>query len=375
MSSVFAHRTPAFILGEQFPALLQPVAPKPPRPPQPNIPTRIMQPSFKLTAPAPSRVSSIDEIEALRVKQEGIKVRLGESTLGEIEVPKRDARGVVVRDADGNVVMVKRKVNLATLAKVLQSSLQENIQRVETLGTSLRAGAVADKDELMLALAQIMRSQANVEQLTASQLGGVARGAAAARIPRDPAAAGIRGLVQGRFATKTAWERADGGTNAAIIRLYLLAHVQSHRGLTPVSPVFGLAGRPVKFDTLDTSLRNRDAVLDMVTQTLWPSLEAARVEATRAGVRGDAPLFNALTGVTEGLTGESSIAPVSGALGDDEKHDARVAAAAQEALLLGQSPLGSPLGRVTAPRPAVAIPADLPAGVTAAPVPLPPPEP
>lgn len=241
------------------------------------------RPSFKLTGPTPRASKSLDEIEALLTKQQGIKVRIGDSKIGKIKVIKRDARGQPILDAAGNPITVERDFNFGLLAELVQSSNTDNITRLREINATLATGAASiteTKDEIVLTLGQILSNIDNLRTITNSQFRTLATSLSKLNIPDDPSAAGVSDLVDGRFADPRSWNAGDGANSGAIL-LFLMSKAKDDPLLSTAKPILGLSGLPMKITSLinnmeKTSENVPEPTIDLIGMRLFRSLAQAQ---------------------------------------------------------------------------------------------------
>lgn len=299
-------RRPSFKIGTQLKMQKPAIRDFLPRPISTKRDDRFMRPAFTKSSPVPRGLKSIAEIERLKVKQEGIKVRLGDASLGKIKVKKRDRLGNVILDATGQPVFEEVVLNFGLLAQMLEGSFRENMERLEELATAIRTGTTksqADRDAFTVAFAQIIGKQENVARLTATQLDFITRSLQLLGIARDPVAAGLQDLVRGRFVTNDTWERRDGRNKGPII-LFLIANVRDNPRLSPNRPIFGKPNRfsgevqPIQlisiFTLMSGSSRKDPAVIDLIDKTIHNTLREAIARASLAPV-GTAPFTTAVS--------------------------------------------------------------------------------
>lgn len=324
---------PRFRLGEKFVPILQPIKPSLPVKVRKRDPEgRIRRPAFMKEGPKARALETIEEIQKLRTRQLGIKVRLGDEKLGKIKVKKRDADGNVILDDQGNPVFEERDISLSSLAEIMQESATDNIARLDVITTSIAAGASVSKrerDEITVRLIAIASDVEDLSRFTSTQFAILGRAISAAGIPSNPVAAGITNLVDGRFITRAGWE-ADGGANKATILLFLMANVREKPGLSIERPVFGISGNTNTISTILSTMSGTrrgipTPVLDVVDKIIYRTLPEARANVGVPSVPGFvAPGRPAIGDVKEeldvkipDLPGGPSAADVVGALEEE----------------------------------------------------------
>lgn len=275
-------RRPSFKTGTQFKPSRPAIRDFLPKPAPTKRDTRFDRPAFIKSSPTPRGLKSIADIERLKTKQEGIKVRLGDASLGKIKIKKRDKLGKVITDAAGQPVFEEVTLNFGLLAQILEGSFAQNMEKLKELATAIRTGATtsqADRDAFTIAIARIMSTQENVARLSATQLDFITRSLQLLGISKDPMQAGIRDLVDGRFVTEFTWTAGD-GRNIGPIILFLIANVRENPLLTPGKPIIGRNGRAVKiaglFPVMAGSSRQDPLVIDLIGKQLYNTLQQAR---------------------------------------------------------------------------------------------------
>ncbi len=278
-------KRPAFRIGEQIVPLLQPSRPQLPEPPR-KVSTRIIRPSFKLRGPKPRALKTISGIEALRVKQEGIKVRLGDKQLGKIRVQKKDAAGNLVFDLQGQPVMEEVPVNFGLLAEIMQGGMKGALAKIAELEVLIRSGGAAAalaRGQLMTALIILLSRDENLAEASAQDFEALSRATRTALVPSDPREARIADLVDGRFVTLDTWS-SRGGENQGFIHSFLLANFAENPRLRADRPVIGVGGHPITFRSVGDAIRGRregrgSKVLDLVSKQMFTDLADARAFA------------------------------------------------------------------------------------------------
>ena len=273
-------RRPAFRIGEQFVPLLQPIKPQIPLPPK-KFPDRFFRPNFRLRGPKPRALQTIQSVEKLRVKQEGIKVRFDDKTLGKIPVVKLDAEGNPVLDSSGQPILEEQKVNLGALAQLLQGDVRNAISKIEALDRRVRSGATGAslaRQTLMTSIVAILSRITNLENIGAREMESISRAISSVGAPSVPSEARISNLVDDRFVTSDTWF-SDGGVNVGLINLFLLANFSENPRLSSSKPVIGVSGRPIGLRAVSEAIRGREGrppkVLDLVSKRMFQHLDEA----------------------------------------------------------------------------------------------------
>jgi hypothetical protein len=280
---------PRFLIGERKKPILQAVKPSLPEP-QPTRPVRMMRRSLKKAAPRARAAKTIEEIQKERTRRFGVKVRIGDVP-GKVRVKKRDARGNVILDAQGQPIFEEKPVDLNVLANILSSGTDENISKLDQISSAIAAGqAISQQDaqNMIIRLMQVLSDMEALKNLTATQFAVIGQALSAAGIPDNPVQAGITNIIDGRFITVSGW-KADGGNNRTNILLFLMGRASDVPGLSSEKPVFGIRIihgelQPVQVARLIVLMSGEDRgipfpVLDLEARRIFRSLPEARVAA------------------------------------------------------------------------------------------------
>lgn len=317
---------PSFKQGEVFKPIVSPIKPSfPVSIRNKDLRGRLRRPNFRLTAPQPKHFKSIDQIEALKVKQEGIKIRLSDKQLGTVKVPKRDGDGNIIKDSSGNVIMEEKNVDFGTLTQILTGALDTRFEALTALVTDVRekagrhdAVAVRERATLAAGMMGILGKVESIERLTSQQLQFITQSLALLGIARDPVAAGLQGLVDDRFITRSVWDADDGSIRGAIV-MFLLANIEFP--MTASRPILGLSGNPIAIQSLFVNMSGQATrrVLDLVGKRIHPGLADAK---SFVGLRPGAPevvleeeeeegRFNILTPIQPVVRGDDLMAQLA----------------------------------------------------------------
>ncbi len=280
-------KRPAFVVGTRFKTILNPVMPDFPIQKRAlDVEGRLRRRSFKLTGPAPRPSTSIQEIEDLKTRQQGIKVRLGPGQFGKVRVAKRDRDGNVIKDEEGNIVYELKEFDLSMATLPLQD-------RLELLQDALLTGIGERMNDVSILLASILGSDADVKKLTGRNLkmlsqvvddASVASGEASAEIlnPADD----FPDIIEGRFITKKMWK--DNNNNLTTrVRTWLLRRGAWNISpqLSQENPLFGSGtGRfglrnTISVGALDSQMGIGNVVMDLEGRRLFKDMATAREEA------------------------------------------------------------------------------------------------
>lgn len=282
-------KRPAFVAGTMFKQVLQPT--------RPDFPVqaraldkdgRLRRKNFRLSGPVPRPAKTIQEIEALKTKQQGIKFRLGPGQFGKVRVAKRDAKGEVIKDEEGNIIYEMKEFNLSMATLPLQD-------RIELLQESLSTGIRGDLNNIGILLASILGSNEDVKNLTSSNLRVLQQ-----VLRRDPEGAPLgEGKVEivnpwdtqdfddlpsKRFITRDMWNTNDANLKTRV-RAFLLQGTSFASQLSPDTPVFGTTGNTIDFDAIGQQIniaKFGDRVLDLGTRRIFRNQEEADEEAGEA---------------------------------------------------------------------------------------------
>ena len=122
------------------------------RNPELPLPTRVLEQGkrvrprgFRVAPPRGRVATGAAEAEALRIKREGIKVALGESSLAkllDIKVPLKDENGDLILDSAGKPIMTTVRVNLGDLSKSLSEKIDIIQGAIESGQTQTRQGLI-----------------------------------------------------------------------------------------------------------------------------------------------------------------------------------------------------------------------------------------
>ena len=283
---------PRFHLGERFVPESYSVPNFPTKKRLLDIEGRLRRPSFHLSAPTPRKKKSIAAIQAMRTKQQGIKVRFGDSKTGKIKVKKRDKEGNVILDDEGNPIYEEKDFNFGLLASILEGTSADNISKLSELTTKIDAGevsAVAGRGDLELILNRILGNVDTVRDMTEEGFRAVERAVDLLPISRDPASLGLR-LKDDRFVTNEIWS-GGGGSNRGLIIAFLIKNSDKYSRLSRDRFVFGIGTNPIEINSFVTGMKdNPDWVIDLKEQKIFRSLELGiqkTEQEERRGLFGD----------------------------------------------------------------------------------------
>lgn len=305
-------KRPAFRSGTIFSPKLSPV--KPDFPVQKRAldrDGRLRRKSFKLTGPSPRISKTIEEIEALKTKQQGIKFRLGPGQFGEVRVAKRDKDGKLMRDEEGNIIFELKEFDLSMVSLPLQD-------RLELLQDSLLKGLVGNMNNIGLILASIFRNSEDVKNLSSSNLRMLhqiltkadSRGRSlgeelpASLHPWDDTA--FSDILEQRFITKDIWNDPSSGMKEKV-SAFLLKNIGINPKLTAIKPLFGVGEKAMALASLDSQINvGNDKVFDLGSRRLFRDQAEADM----------------LSGDRKSIIDKASIISTTAAIDDDEaKHD------------------------------------------------------
>ena len=265
---------PRFHLGERFVPESYSVPNFPTKKRLLDIEGRLRRPSFHLSAPTPRKKKSIAAIQAMRTKQQGIKVRFGDSKTGKIKVKKRDREGNVILDDEGNPIYEEKEFNFGLLASILEGTSADNISKLSELTTKIDAGevsAVAGRGDLKLMLKQILRK---TEEYNQEQMNTIGRAIDLLPISRDPSSLGLS-LKDNRFVDSETWF-GGGGSNIGEILMFLIKNSDTEELLSKRLPVFGVSERAIEIKTLISGMNdNPEWVIDLEGQQVFPTMAHA----------------------------------------------------------------------------------------------------
>jgi hypothetical protein len=268
---------PRFHLGERFVPESYSVPNFPSKKRLLDIEGRLRRPAFHLSSPTPRKKESIEGIQAMRTKQQGIKVRFGDSKTGKIKVKKRDKEGNVILDDEGNPIYDEKEFNFGLLAEILEGTASDNISKLSELTTKIDAGEVsasAGRDNLELILNQILGNINTIRDMTEEGFRAVERAVDLLPISRNPASLDLS-LKNNRFATYESW-KGRGGANQGAIVSFLIKNSDVEARLSKKQPVFGIGGNPINIVSLIVGMNaNPQWVIDLETQRIFPTLESA----------------------------------------------------------------------------------------------------
>ena len=293
-------KRPAFTAGTKFRQLLSPT--------RPDFPVqkraldkegRLRRKSFRLTGPTARPAKTIEEIEALKTKQQGIKIRLGPGQFGKVRVAKRDADGKVIKDEEGQIIYELKEFNLTMATLPLQD-------RLELLQDALLTGITLPMNNIGILLASILGSSDDVKNLTSANLRLLQRVLTGAReaggepiVPNPWDSETFADLPQQRFVTKSMWNTNDANLQQRVLS-FLLSGTAFSPSLTGDEPVFGTSGRTIKLAAVGQQLNiGDDRVLDLGSRKIFKDQETADLEINLGlevafHVPGRCPLFRIL---------------------------------------------------------------------------------
>lgn len=316
-------KRPAFLVGTKFQQLLSPT--KPDFPMQKRAldrEGRLRRKSFKLTGPVARPTKTIQEIERLKTKQQGIKIRLGPGQFGKVRVAKRDAEGNVIKDEEGQIIYELKEFNLSIATLPLQD-------RLDILQDALLTGITGKLDGIGLTLATILGSSEDVRDLSGDNLRLLQQVLGAAREPRE--AGEVRSPIinpwdedsfsdipDQRFITKEMWQNNDGDIQTRVYAFILKPGATAFAPqLDAKNPIFGIGamGGTIKFNAINTEMGKGNVVLDLGRRKIFRNMEKAR---EGAGERVEIDVRSAAT---------TSAAAAAVDEEDDEKADPTAAAA------------------------------------------------
>ena len=104
------------------------------------------QPAFKESVPGPRTFLGVEAFRAKEIKEKGIKVDLGSI---KTSIPVLDDRGNPIRDAQGNVVMKKKNVQLADIGGTILEKfelLEELVKDAKNNQTEILANVIGILD-------------------------------------------------------------------------------------------------------------------------------------------------------------------------------------------------------------------------------------
>lgn len=261
----FSQRRPSFKVGVKFEPELQPIKPRfPPRRRIPTFDGRLRRINFQATAPQPRGLKTIEEIERLKIKQEGIKVRLGPGSLGEIDIPVLDSRGRPTFDSSGKAITRKAPFNFAALQGFLGQNLSAQLQTIENLVASGTHRSARGINQLG---AMVARLVGELDRMDPSQTREIQKAVALLPILSDPQIE-VPEAIQGRFVDNGLWNSVVQNR----IKLFLLKNAA--RPLSFAKPVFGVGGGPITMGVIAKTLA-AGGVLDLQTQRLFRSVDEA----------------------------------------------------------------------------------------------------
>lgn len=270
---------PRFRLGEKFVPILQPIKPSLPVKVRKRDPDgRIKRPAFMKRGPKPRALQTISGVQALRNRQLGIKVRLGDEKLGKIKVKKRDADGNVILDEEGNPVMEERTVSLSSLAELFSDSVEDNIDKLGLIVGRIQSGidtSVNQFSQLKTILFSVTSqiASAGAPQPTDAESETIAAAAALAGFGPDPTET-VPALIEGRFTDRDGWVT---DRNKQEVISHLEANASSHLRLSARTPIFSVNGRPILISTLDAFMNgNPNAIIDLLDQRVFENIHDAR---------------------------------------------------------------------------------------------------
>ncbi len=273
----------SFRLGEEFKTELQPIKPALPKGKrEQDIRGRIRRPGFKVEAPQPKPFRTIKDIQDLRTKQQGIKIRFGDEKLGKLRIKKRDKDGKIILDNSGNPIFENKEFNVNVLADILQGSSTDNITRLNQINTLITSGARRSTQDINNISAIAMNILSNTQELGTlgvAQITSLQRALMQLGISRDPIEAGIPSLINGRFINTITWER-DNGINKGLIYMFLIANARQNPNLSASRPIFGFSDNAITLATINSVMRGTARiplpVMDLVGKRLYRNLADAQ---------------------------------------------------------------------------------------------------
>lgn len=241
---------------------------------------RLRRKNFLRAAPQARIVKSLEEVEALKTKQEGIKIRFGQQ-LGTIRVMKRDKDGNPVKDEQGNPIFEEKEFNLA----VATLPILDRIDLLKEAAAGNVAGAVgttqAKLDELGVLLASILQKTGDVEELSTPTLRLISTMLdESGNFTIIPDATVFPELEGFKFVTGAQW-RANQNDLQLRVRSHLMANLAAaDPGLNFKTPVFGVTGQKLTLIGLNQQFgraaEGQTATLDLATRRLHRTIGDAR---------------------------------------------------------------------------------------------------
>jgi hypothetical protein len=275
-------KRPSFRIGTKFKTILSPVAPDfPVQKRALDREGRMRRKAFKLTGPTPRSAKTIEEIEALKTRQQGIKIRLGPGQFGKVRVAKRDAQGNIVKDDQGQIIYELKEFNLSMATLPLQD-------RLELLQDALLAGIKTPLNNIGIILASIFGSTDDVKNLTSANLRLLKQVLVGAReATGEPEIINpwdtdiFPDLPSERFVTAEAWRQNENNLQTRV-QTFLLDGTAFNSNLDEIRPVFGIRRTPIEFTAINSQInitRDGDRVLDLGSRRLFKNQEQADAEA------------------------------------------------------------------------------------------------
>lgn len=288
---------PAFRVGDDP---IQPFSTAPIRVENTRIPTpSAIRPAFKPAAPRGRTFLGKDVFRAQEIREKGIKVSLGDTTLAkllDVKIPLLDPDGNEVKDSRGKTVMISKKINLGAIGK----TLDEKLEKIREITESGQQAIQAQQEELGANLVTAMErlpARGPIDERSADL---IERGFEAFKLPVANEIDRLPGVIDGRFLTK---ESISGGAGegsiirgnatkvGAIISKLIEQTPTQARGkdrssnkdrLRPAQPLIGLDGKRRSASQLQ-QLGIR-AVIDLfhtdsrgrLTPTVFPTIEDAQ---------------------------------------------------------------------------------------------------
>ena len=233
---------------------------------------------FKRAPPRGRTAVGVAESEARRIRREGIKVALGESTLAkllDVQVPIKDAAGRNLLDSAGKPIMKTVRVNIGNLSKSF-------IEKLDIIQTAISEGATVNRDGLAKVTTLILSM--DIASLKGRQREQLATTLLALNYSITELFNDITGKLDGRFITGPAMRQGLNKKNIAIFGVYAAKDMRDGGAIAPVTitaPFIGTSGRAIYVDSVDRFLNRGDsirngAVLDLITLQVFPSLTDAR---------------------------------------------------------------------------------------------------
>lgn len=248
---------------------------------------RVKPRGFRPEPPRGRVATGAAEAEAERIRKEGIRVSLGESTLSQlldIKVPLKDVEGNIVLDSAGKPVMTTVRVNIGDLNKSFS-------EKIDLMQASISSGDTATREGLARISALIM-SIPDLKSLKGKQREDLAKIVLSAGYKLPEIYAGITGLQDGRYLTGSAL-REGKNMDKFVIYAILMADVISRRGgaaaISVTKPIIGVSGIPIFVDSVDRYLNNptiiaQEGVVDIISLHVFDTIGNARAAAAAIAI-------------------------------------------------------------------------------------------